>query len=169
MKKIITKSKSILVISIVLISFVILSIISRYVLIFPRLYTGDRITGSLKISIDNVPIDIEKCDFTIYDTGDISFNDKTAEISLKGGKHGLYSITVKDGDLAIPINIKVFQYNWHQVTRFDISADIDKKSGICELIIDESSTTDETAVMHKRHRSETAEIKDGAYTIGLGG
>lgn len=162
------KIKKLTVLCIIII-VAVLYVLAMYIPIFPRIYKGNRIEGSIQISVNQKPIDIRSCNFDFYDTGNVSFYENTAHIALKGGEYGGYTITVTGSDFDVPITINIHQYNWHQITRFDMKADIVNESKICSVMMTESATTGETAEIWKQEYSKQVKAENGMYSIFAGG
>ena len=92
---------------------------------YRRVYTGDRIKGKVSITVDGEAYfsdmsDISGCDKWNVSGGDIS-------LAIKGGEYGKYSCQVIVPKIDKAVSICIYQFNWWNVTEFDLDIAVDAK------------------------------------------
>ncbi len=127
MKKAMSKLiKPLIVILVLLLCFIILFCKP----IFYRLYFGDRIKGTVSVSVDGKAYQLQPKEIQGSDELKLTDNGNIAELSIHGGENGGYPICVyldtADMD-ALGFEINCFQHNWWNVTEFKLNIEIDTK------------------------------------------
>lgn len=131
------KKKITLTVCIVLTLCVLVCIV--YKPIFYRLYRGDRIKGSVELTIDDKPCLLEENYFLFHEDGNVKTDGTAADISIHGGEYGKYTFEILDTPIGEPILISCFQFNWWNVQTFELSINIDTEQG--ELAYNGNCTT----------------------------
>ncbi len=83
-----------------------------------RFYLGSRIKGTVTLYVDGEQAALS-ADGASTRHGSITADGEKLRITAKGGLYGGYTFTIDDERLGEPVTITVFQYDWHQITRFD--------------------------------------------------
>ena len=99
-------------------------------------YFGRRVSGTVRVEMDGEPYDLRAGDFSIVKNGHsgerMSVREKadgSARVAIKAGDYGLYGFYLKLDGLEQPIKVMSYQYNWWNVTRFDLTIRIDRAAG----------------------------------------
>ena len=103
-------------------------------------YFGDRITGTVSVMIDG-----EKYELKAIDLSASHDNEKDMKIEFQNG-----------ADAAV-----IYQYNWYNVSRFDLDVSIDHEAGTITM----SSTAQvlsENGEWSQEKRATTVDFSDGA-------
>lgn len=94
-------------------------------------YPFDRITGTVCITIDGKQYDLKRTDVVgRHDSGKeigTGFR-KTADgakLSIRGGEYGPYTLTIHVDGVNTPLEVMIYQYNWHNVVKFHLDISID--------------------------------------------
>lgn len=124
------KSKKILL---ALLGILVIGAIAFLILMPYRFYPGNRIKGTIKLSVDGEIVHLEKDDVRcIYCRNDERISVKNrgddTKIGIKAGGYGNYDIDLNVPDINEKLEISVMQFNWWNVTNFDINIDIDRSS-----------------------------------------
>ena len=118
-----------------------------------RFYPFDRITGTVRVTVDGEPYDLKAGDVTgsQYGREDVEVElRKTADgtkLSMHGGEYGPYVLVFHINGTDLPLEAVVYQYNWYNVTEFELDISIDTAaetvtfSSIAEVVTD--SVTEE--------------------------
>lgn len=125
------KSKIILL---ALLCILVMGSIAFLILMPYRFYPGNRIKGTIKLSVDGEIVHLEKDDVYCRKDERISVKnrDDDTKIGIKAGKYGGYDIDLNVPGINEELELSVMQFNWWNVTNFDINIDIDRSSGtIC--------------------------------------
>lgn len=95
-----------------------------------RLYGGDRIRGTVRIKADGSSYSLKSEDIIFSDTGYVrELTDSYADLGLKGGEYGKYTVELNNPPAGKPIKLDFFQANWWDVKNYELSIDIDTKTG----------------------------------------
>ena len=114
---------------------VILAILVGVCFAFPqlplRVYPGDRIKGTVALTIDGQAHALTADSFTrVNEEVTVQpVNDTTAQIAMRAGDYGLYAVNLNSAFADRSISIGCFQHNWWNVLRFDLQIAIDTKEG----------------------------------------
>lgn len=111
-------------------------------------YFGDRIKGDISVYLDGDQIDLSKANF---DGVRISDKGKSVTLKDKGKGYGSHTFNISLQEIDCPITLKVYQWDWHQITRFDCSIYFENtESGLTaryesvnRMINENKKTTDE--------------------------
>lgn len=99
-------------------------------LVYYRLYTGNRITGTVHVEVDDIAYRLDEKDISLSDTGDVTINDDgSADISIHAGEYGKYRFEISDTPAGNVISVNCFQFNWWNVQTYDLTIAIDTSSG----------------------------------------
>lgn len=132
-------------------------------------YFGDRITGTISVTIDGEKYDLKGSDlFATHDNEKdikIGFRNQedAAAISIHGGEYGPYRLMIQIDGIDSPLEAVIYQYNWYNVSKFDLDISIDRAA---ETITFSSTAQvfNETGELSKENRTTTAVFSDGRYT-----
>lgn len=92
--------------------------------IYYRLYLGDRITGTLTVTVDGEAYELDSKQFDGL-TGFDTRGDGSAELKIHGGEYGGYPIALHlPFDAVSEIQLRCYQANWWDVAKFDLHMDI---------------------------------------------
>ena len=104
-------------------------------LLFPqlyyRLYLGDRITGTVTVTVDGEPYPLEYDAITPTDSDLIKQARVTyrsggsARVRIHGGDKTLYGFYLTIDGVEQPLRIAAFHFNWWEVTDFALSVSFD--------------------------------------------
>lgn len=102
--------------------------------LYYRFYPFDRITGTLRITVDGEEYALKAGDVTgRLDASEIAVGFRNgadgAEISIRGGEYGPYSLLIQVDGVSIPMEAVVYQSNWWNVVKFDLDISIDRAAG----------------------------------------
>ena len=122
-----TRGKIITIAVIIAIAAAILFVPAR--LIFFRLYPGDRINGSITLTIDGEEYSLDKASISAeHNRQGYDFSLDDGEISLKGDDYGSYEITISGLPDISPITVAVFQPNWWNTDDFSLTIAVDTRN-----------------------------------------
>ena len=94
--------------------------------IYYRLYLGNRITGSVQLSVDGKLITLdENCFITVKDKHSVKQNGDALDIAFRGGDYGSYGFEVEVPNFSEKIRVTIMQFNWWNVVDFDIDIAVD--------------------------------------------
>ena len=100
-------------------------------LFYHFLYPFDRITGTIHVTMNGEKYNLKSDDVTgQYESND-EINVKARKetdglnISVHGGEYGPYSLVIHIDGLNEPIQARIYQYNWWNVTSFNLDITID--------------------------------------------
>lgn len=94
--------------------------------IYYCLYLGNRITGSVQLSVDGKLITLdENCFITVEDKHSVQQNGDALDIALRGGDYGNYGFEIEVPNFSEKIRVTIMQFNWWNVINFDIDIAID--------------------------------------------
>ncbi|MBR5344054.1 MAG: hypothetical protein IK149_09170 [Oscillospiraceae bacterium] len=102
-------------------------------------YFGARISGTVRVEMDGEVYDLRAEDFSTVKTGRwegrLSVREKadgSARVAIRAVDYGSYGFYLKLDGLEQPIWISSYQYNWWNVTRFELLIRVDSAAGtIC--------------------------------------
>lgn len=103
--------------------------------LYYRLYTGDRITGSIRAFVDGVPVILNEDCFVSPEGMKIQVNDFDTSVSVKHGDYGAYSFGFFIQGVNKPVQITVYHYNWWSVTDFQLTAEASTEGNIVSFAI----------------------------------
>lgn len=101
--------------------------------LYYRLYWGDRITGSIKASIDGVPVVLDGSCFSSSQGINVTVNEFDTSISMKAGEYGSYSFEFVIPDVNIPVQVFVHHFNWWSVTELQLTAEVSTDGNIVSV------------------------------------
>ena len=101
--------------------------------LYYRLYFGDRITGSIKASIDGVPVVIDSSCFSSSHILKAAVNEFDTSISMKAGEYGSYNFEFVIPDVNIPVRVFVHHFNWWSVTDLELTAEVSTDGNIVSV------------------------------------
>lgn len=134
--------------------------------LYYRLYLGDRITGNIKVIIDNEVHYIENNDIAFSESGKVAENkDGSANIKIHAGKYGKYALNIDDIITDVPVNIGFIQGNWWEVQRFEITVSVDT---VHHLITYSGYSINLTESKNKRPISTTFDYMKEYPSISIG-
>ena len=121
-----TRGKIIMISVIVVIAAAVLFVPAR--LIYFRLYPGDRVKGTITVTVDGEEYSLDEKNITVeHEHQGYDFKPDDGEISLKAGDYGAYDIIISGLPDIPPITVAVYQANWWNVERFDLTVAVDTK------------------------------------------
>lgn len=129
-------------------------------------YFGDRITGTISVTIDGEKYDLKGSDlFATHDNEKdikIGFRNQedAAAISIHGGEYGPYRLMIQIDGIDSPLEAVIYQYNWYNVSKFDLDVSIDHETETITF----SSTAQvlsENGELDTENRSTTVGFSDG--------
>lgn len=132
-------------------------------LFYHFLYPFDRIAGTVHVTMNGEEYKLKSSDVT----GQFDFTEEIAvrvredadgaSLSVHGGKYGPYSLIIRADGLNAPLEMVIYQYNWWNVTKFNMDISIDNAA--------ETITFTSTAKVNgvTESRSTTASFSDGTY------
>lgn len=92
--------------------------------VYYRLYPGDRITGTLTVTVDGEAYAPGSEQFDGL-TGFDAHGDGSAALKIHGGEYGAYPIALHlPFDAVSEIQLRCYQANWWDVAKFDLHMDI---------------------------------------------
>ena len=129
-------------------------------------YFGDRITGTVSVTIDGEPYELKAGDLSAVHDGDqevkIGFRNgaEAAEITIHGGDYGPYTLRIHIDGIDFPLEAVIYEYNWYNVYEFDLDISIDHET---ETITFSSTVqlVSEYGELNTEERSTTADYSDG--------
>lgn len=125
--------------------FILSAICFLYKPIYYRLYFGDRIKGTVSVSVDGKAYQLQPKEIQGSDELNLTDNGNIAKLSIHGGEYGGYPICVyidtADMD-ALGFEINCFQHNWWNVTEFKLNIEIDTKQNIISYSGDYTTIAD---------------------------
>lgn len=130
-----------------------------------RLYPGDRIKGTLTVSVDGQPCALAEEACRLPENGRFKTDaDGKAQISVHGGDYGEYPVSVLLPD-GTELRFICFQHNWWNVLTFDLQADVRngavRWTGTVFTIADNGQKTTE------RIKEDQPLQETGSFLIGL--
>ncbi len=134
-----------------------------------RVYPGDRIKGTVQLTIDGETITLREDSFLrVNDDVKVRIREnKAARISMQAGEYGSYGVNLVDDHLDRSVSINCFQHDWWNVMRFHLEITVDTKTqqityfGHCITFGDNGRRINEPI-------SQTQPITDGFYQIHFG-
>ncbi len=134
--------------------------------IYYRCYLGDRITGTVTVTVDGEPYSLKTGSITPYDDSAIwkkprvnYLRDGSARVRIHAGRYGMYGFYLTIDDVVQPICITAYQFNWWNVTNFDLSVSMDTAANTVTLHTD-TVKMDEIGSPYIYHRTETFQLSD---------
>ncbi|MBR3552289.1 MAG: hypothetical protein IKN72_02765 [Clostridia bacterium] len=86
-----------------------------------RLYPGNRISGTVQISIDGKDFTLSEKNVWNMDKLKIRFTDNEgAEVYGRAGEYGDYAFELRIDELDRPITVHCFQHIWWNILRFEL-------------------------------------------------
>lgn len=129
------------------------------------LYPFDRITGTIHVTMDEEKYNLKSDDVI----GQYEFKDEInvkvsndadgLRTSIHGGEYGPYSLTIHINGLNDPIKAVIYQYNWWNVTKFNLDISIDSAAGTITF------TSIAKVNGTKENHSSTVAISDEQYVF----
>lgn len=127
-------------------------------------YFGDRISGTVHITIDGKEYDLQKSDVTgqqdyknEVDVGVLNGTDG-ARISIHGGEYGPYSLLINVDGMSAPLEAVIYQYNWWNTSKFTLDISIDHAAET--VTFTSTAQVNDTAA---ESRSTTVAFSDGKF------
>ena len=117
------------IIIIVIICLILLVAVITATPLGTMLYLGSRIKGKISVTVNGENIDFSKCSFIFSDKGEAKANGNSANIYMKGGEYGTYRFSFTSEELDFPVTIKIYQWNWHQITDFSCNIAFERENG----------------------------------------
>ena len=119
--------------------------------LYYRVYLGDRIQGTVTVSLDGEFYPLKTGSIIPYDpyveTPRVTYrSDGSARVRIHSGAYGMYGFCLTIDGVAQPIHITAYQFNWWNVTSFDLSVSIDT----------EANTVTFSTVTEQLHNNGTA-------------
>ncbi len=131
-----------------------------------RLYPGDRITGTVKVSVNGQPVALSEDDVSGCDKATV-LSDGSVVVCIHGGDYGDYTFYVSVSADCTPLAVHCFQHNWWSVMRFDVTIDVSAESGACTcsgvcVTLDDSGKQQSQQILQTfRRDSESFDIQFG--------
>ena len=131
------------------------------------LFPFDRITGTIHVTMNEETYNLKTDDVT----GQCDFKDDISvkaregadglKISIHGGEYGPYSLAIHIDGLNAPIKAVIYQYNWWNVTAFNLDISIDSAA--------ETITFTSTAKVNNamENHSTTVAFSDEQYVYNI--
>ena len=130
------------------------------------LYPWDRITGTITVSTDGAPGSLQPNAVSAdEDTGLFSiprsrlYGNGTARVMIHGGKYGGYGFLLTVDGVEHPMHISAYQYNWWNVTEFDLQVSVDTAENTVTLA-STAKTLNEDGSWRTVEYSETYSLSD---------
>ena len=127
-------------------------------------YFGRRVSGTVRVEVDGEPYDLRAEDFSIVKKGlwgeRMSVREKSdgsARVAIKAGDYGSYGFYLRLDGLEQPIRIMSYQYNWWNVTRFELLIRVDRAAGTI-YIESAAEDLDESGRWRPEPHSETLDL-----------
>ena len=135
-----------------------------------RLYPFDRITGTVCVSIDGEKNELKRSDVAVrYDNSeiDVGFREDFdgARISVQGGEYGPYTLIINIDGLNSPIEAVIYQYNWWNVSKFNLDISIDNANESITLTSSSNSLNENGKSVRENHSSKSAFSEKHIITI----
>ena len=127
-------------------------------------YLGDRITGTVTVTVDGEPYPLKNGSITPYDPAVLKKvpvdyrRDGSARVRIHDGAYGMYGFYLIVENVEQPIRISAYQ-DWWNVTSFDLSVSIDTAASTVTFHTD-TSEIDENGSPYMYHRTETVPLSD---------
>lgn len=126
-----------------------------------RFYPFDRITGTVSVTVDGEPCALKAGDVTGWrgrEEVEVGFRETAdgAKLSIRGGDYGPYVLVFHINGTDIPLEAVVYQYNWYNVTEFDLNISIDTAAETVTF----SSTAEVVTDSNTEKRTTTAAFSD---------
>lgn len=131
-----------------------------------RLYPGDRITGTVQVTVNGQPVALSADDVSGCDKA-TALPDGSTVVRIRGGGYGNYTFNVVFSDDCAPLAVHCFQHNWWSVMRFDVTIDVSAESGACTcsgvcVTLDDSGKQQSQQILQTfRRDSESFDIQFG--------
>ena len=131
-------------------------------------YFGDRISGTASVTIDGEAYELKTDDISAIHGSSKEIKARfrseanAAAISIHGGEYGPYTLIVHIDGIDLPLEAVIYQYNWYNVSRFDLHITIDREAETITL----SSTANvlsENGEWSTEDHTTTAGFSDGKY------
>lgn len=127
-------------------------------------YFGRRVSGTVRVEIDEKPYDLRAGDFSLAEQGlqgerlSVSEEgDGSVRLAIKAGDYGGYGFYLKLDGLEQPIEVISYQYNWWNVTRFELLIRVDRAAGTISFE-SEAEDLDEDGRWRSEPYSKTLEL-----------
>ena len=133
-------------------------------------YFGGRVSGTVSVEMDGARYDLRAEDFSIVKNGHwgerMSVREKpdgSARVAIKAGDYGSYGFYLRLEGLEQPIRIMSYQYNWWNVTRFELLIRVDRPAG--KIYIESAAEDlDENGHWRSEPHAETLDLSDQELT-----
>lgn len=129
-------------------------------------FFGKRISGTVRVEIDGAVYDLEAEDFRIIPSVTIGNRlsvreqaDGSARVAIKAGNYGKYAFSLQLEGLDRPIRIISYQFNWWNVTRFDLQIRVDRAAGTVSFE-SEAEVLDENGRWSSEPHAATLNLSD---------
>ncbi len=126
---------------------------------------GDRIKGNISVTVDNEMISLNMADIHGCDKWNVQ--GWNASVAVKGGEYGRYDIGVDIPGLERSVTVACHQYNWWNVTRFDLEILVDTQKNFVTYY-GEYSGLDEIGSSHSYRIDSTQELSDDKLELSFG-
>lgn len=147
--------------------FVGISYLFFKTLYYRLFYPWNRINGTICITIDGKEYKLKESDVTGSHESEeigIGFRNGTdgTKVSIHGGDYGPYTLMIHVDGISAPLEVVVYQYNWWNVSEFDLDISIDNTK---ETISFNSTAQvlDEDGIKVTEKHSTRAKFSDGYY------
>ena len=131
-----------------------------------RLYPGDRITGTVQVTVNGQPVALSADDVSGSDKVNVLPNGGV-DVRIRGGDYGEHTFFVAFSADHTPLAVHCFQHNWWSVMRFDVTIDVSAESGACTcsgvcVTLDDSGKQQSQQILQTfRRDSESFDIQFG--------
>lgn len=118
-----------LIFAVALLFFVVLFLFCKP--IAHRFYPFDRITGTVRVTVDGEKYDLKAGNVTGWhderEEVEVELRETAdgAKLSMHGGEYGPYVLVFHINGTDLPLEAVVYQYNWYNVTEFELDISID--------------------------------------------
>ena len=133
--------------------------------VFYRVYPFARITGTVTVTVDGKPYSLHPHSISALedshrDTPHSSIKpDGSARVRIHAGRYGMYGFCLTIDDVAQPIRITAYQFDWWNVTRFDLTVSVDTVSNSVTFYT-ETQEIDDDGAPCIYERTDTVPLSD---------
>ena len=130
-------------------------------------YLGDRIRGTVRVTVDGERYELKSSDvsaFFVEQKVDFSFQDGEdgTALSIHAGEYGPYWLTIRVDGLDAPLEAMFYQYNWYNVSKYDLDIAIDSASETITFT-STAQVLNEVGKFRSEERATTVSFSDESY------
>ena len=143
--------------------FCVILCIALTAVLYTRLYTGDRLTIDLYVTVDGEAGTIENAGEK-YDLIDKKDHCVLKERANEYGPYDFSLIIVYGNNKSIPLTLKYYHYNWWEIIKSNLYIDINTENN-SYTIREEYKYTPDSFLCHFKKVAESSETINGFNTI----